>query len=170
MKRLVIISVAVAIGLVWVANGFSMCAAILHDPEIAKEAGITKEQISEIAEIFAASEKKAIEARAQAQTKWIDIATSMRSDSPDLRQIRKLVTEMEKARSAEILARLERNVKLKGILTPDQFEKVMKSMHRRRMMRRHMERKPPEGCPKPCPRHQREHGMMPGRQGGCMGR
>lgn len=104
---------------------------LLERPGVAAEVGITDDQRGDLADLFEATEKDIITSEAEIKIKRIEIERLARSDRPDMRQIRKLVSESEGARTSAILARIERRIKMKEILTVGQMEKVRTAIRAR---------------------------------------
>lgn len=105
-----------------------MCDALLKHPGIADEVGLTDEQRVQLDDLVTATEKQIIDSEADIRIKQVEIDRLVRSDQPDMRQIRKLVNEAGDARSSLRLARIERDVKMRQLLTPDQALRARKAM------------------------------------------
>ena len=138
MKSVVTFVVAVLA----VSVGQCLCGplggCVLRDPEIADRVGLTEEQRQELEDVYEATEKEMIKAHADLRIKRLEIDRLVRSERPDMREIRKLVSEAEKARSSAMLARLERRVKVSQMLSSEQMRKVRRAG--RRLEGRHMMR------------------------------
>jgi Spy/CpxP family protein refolding chaperone len=110
--------------------------AIHRDPEMAEASGITKDQIKEVGDLFESTERAIIESRAKLQIKRLELGRLERSDQPDMRQIRKLLDEMGDARSSAMIAKIERRIRTRQILTSDQMRKLREVMRPKREGRR----------------------------------
>ena len=142
--------------------------AILRDPGMAEVSGITGDQVEEIGNLYESTERVIIDSRATLQIKHLELAGLERSDKPDMTQIRKLVDEMERARSSATVAKIERRIRMRQILTTDQMRKLrdvmrLRGERRRSLGRRHELRARPILREHPGPRGRP---VRLGRQGG----
>ncbi len=108
-----------------------MFRGMLNHPEFAGKAGLTEEQRAELEDLFVATEKQIISSEAEMKTKQLEIEKLIRSEQPDMRKIRRLVRESEDARSSVRLARIERNVRMRQILRPEQLERSREAVRAR---------------------------------------
>jgi Spy/CpxP family protein refolding chaperone len=108
-----------------------MCRGLIRHPELADQVGLTEEQRAELEDLFVATEKQIISSEAEMKTKQLEIEKLIRSEQPDMRQIRKLVRGTEDARSSARLARIERNLRMRQILRPEQIERSRKAIRSR---------------------------------------
>jgi Spy/CpxP family protein refolding chaperone len=93
--------------------------------------GLTAEQRQKMDDIYESTQKEIIEAQGKMRVKQLEMDMVMKSDNPDMRKIRKLVNEIGDARSASVLARIERQVKMREILGPKGMEKTGRMMYGR---------------------------------------
>jgi hypothetical protein len=121
MKALWIYLVLVVGVLVGVSMGQPRCEAMVKHPEFDGDNGITAQQREDIENLFASTEKQIIESTSKIQTKQLDMEKLMRSEDPDMRDVRKLVNDIGEARNEVMLARIERNIKMRKILGPEKM-------------------------------------------------
>jgi Spy/CpxP family protein refolding chaperone len=126
--RILTISMIVCLGLTGVGLASPMCRALLRHGELAEDAGITDEQRVELEDLLGATEKRVIEGEARMRVKRLELQRLLRAEQPDMRAVRKLVDEAADARSSVMLARIERNVKMREILGSEQTERARKAM------------------------------------------
>jgi Spy/CpxP family protein refolding chaperone len=105
-----------------------MCGVLVKHPELADRVGLTEEQRAELEELFVETEQRIISSEAEIKLKQLEIDRHIGSDKPDMRQIRKLVNEAGDARSSVRLAHIERDVRARQVLRPEQAEKASKAM------------------------------------------
>jgi Spy/CpxP family protein refolding chaperone len=112
--------------LVSVGAGFGdpLCGAIVKHPEWDGDLGITSGQRQDLENVFEKTEKEIIESTGTMRVKQLEMDRLMRSDSPDMREMRKLVNEIGDARSAIVLAGIERDLRTREILGPDRMREA----------------------------------------------
>ncbi len=162
--RYVVVATALIL-LVSVGAAFSqpLCGALLKHRGLADEIGITDEQREELEGLFEVTERQMIGSHAEMKIRHLELERLMRSDRPDMRQIRKLVNEVSDARTSAMLARIERGVRTREILTREQLKKAQGAMKdRMRAMRAH------RGDGRRGRQHQGFRGQRQG-YGGCRG-
>jgi hypothetical protein len=115
-----------------------LCETLVRHPELDAEIGITAEQREEMEKIFETTEKEIIESRSRMQVKRLEMERLMRSEAPDIREIRKLVNEIGDAKSSSMMAGIERKLKMRKVLSRDQMDKAKRlvRMDKARMDRR----------------------------------
>jgi Spy/CpxP family protein refolding chaperone len=130
VRTIAVFMVVMLVAGLGVSFGGPLCRMVVSHPELDGDLGITVEQREQLEDLYENTEKEIIEARSKLDIKHLEMERVMRSAEPDMREIRKLVTDIGDARSTSMLARIERDLKVKQILTPDQVEKAGKLMMR----------------------------------------
>ena len=130
MKAILIGMVMVLLVFVGVGFGDPMCGAIVKHPEYDGDLGITSEQRQDLENLFEKTEKEIIESTGTIRVKQLEMDRLMRSDAPDIRDVRKLVNEIGDARSAVVLAGIERDIKMREILGPERMRAARKMVMR----------------------------------------
>jgi Spy/CpxP family protein refolding chaperone len=102
----------------------------VRHPELDGDLEITSAQREDLEALFENTEKEIIESTGRMRIKYLEMERLMRSDDPDMREIRKLVNEIGDARSASMLAGIERNLKMREILGLEQMRKAGKLIMR----------------------------------------
>jgi Spy/CpxP family protein refolding chaperone len=115
---------------VGVSLGGPLCRTLVKHVGLGDELGITGDQREQLEELYENTEKEIIEARGKMRIKRLEMERLMRSDDPDMREIRRLVNEIGDARSSSMLAGIERNIRMKRILAPEQMDRAGKMMMR----------------------------------------
>ena len=133
-----------------------MCESLVEHPELADKVDLTDEQRAEMEGLFVETEQRIISSEAEIKAKQLEIDRLIRSDNPDMRRIRKLVNESGDARSAVRLARIERDVRTRQVLKPEQALKARKAM--RAGVREMRARRRTAGRPEAHMRHRDESG------------
>jgi hypothetical protein len=141
MKTTICLVMMAVLGFAGVATGGPLCRAMLHHPELAEEVGIDESTMDEIGDLYFETQADAIRAGAEARIKRLEIQREMRSDEPDVRVVRKLVGELGDARGKALMARLERGMKMKQLVSPDQLRDFRRLMKENRPMMREGERR-----------------------------
>lgn len=116
--------------------------ALLHDPALAKELGVTDEQLTQVRDSVYAHRKAAIQLRADRQLAQLELHKLMAADAPDeaavlaaVEQAGKISIDLRKAQVQEML-------KVKSILGPEVVAKLRENVANRaaEMRDRWMER------------------------------
>ena len=134
VKVITVFLLVMVVAAVGVSLGAPVCRTLVRHAELGDEVGITPDQREDLEALYADTEEQIIESRAKMKIKRLEMERLMRSDDPDMREIRELVNEIGDARSSEMLARIERDVRTKRILGPDQMKRARKTMMRGRGM------------------------------------
>lgn len=126
-------------------------------PELAKKMELTDKQIDQIKDLFLDMEKKRIELRADLQLKELELRQAMDSPKPDEGKVRKLVKQIGTMKTDLHMTRIDQQLGLKKILTPEQQEKLrqfrmMGGMREMKEMRKMRQGKCEQR--KPCKHHQ----------------
>ena len=183
MKTIAILLLVVFVGAVGVSSGGPLCGKLVKHPELDGELEISADQREQLEKLYEDTEKEMIEARAELEIKHLEMERLMRSQEPDMREIRKLVGEMGDARSALMLAGIEREVRTKRILGREQMKRARNAMMRMGRGRRVSVGRGEPGLHRPGMRfgrpgrpgmgRMRDHDRMMqgsgGRPGGCKG-
>ena len=117
-------------------------------PELVEKMELTDKQQDQIENLFLDMEKKRIELRADIELTQLELREAMDSPKPDEGKVRKLVKEIGTMKTDLHMTRIDQQLGLKKILTPEQQEKLRQF----RMMRQMKEKKHPRR--KPCKHHQ----------------
>ena len=128
--RVLTICVILVVGLVSAGLAGPLCEALVRHPGLAEELEVTDGQIQRLEELFESTEREIIEAEARIRSTRLGVEREVRSESPDMRRIRKLVNEAQQARSEVELARIQRDVTMREILTGEQLEQARSRMGR----------------------------------------
>lgn len=88
------------------------------------ELNLTKEQLIQIKELQRESRKGAVEIRSKIQIKRIDFDDEAQKDKPDMKLLGKLIDELTALHAQQYKAMLESRVKMMGLLTPEQKQKL----------------------------------------------
>jgi len=110
----------------------------LKNPWLVKEIGLTKEQRGRIEEILLESEKKLAEIEPELRIRRMELEMLMGEMNPDENKAKALIEEIGRLQTEFLLIRIQRRIKLKEVLTPEQQEKIMRFLiqHKRRPRRR----------------------------------
>jgi Spy/CpxP family protein refolding chaperone len=130
MKAIWITVVLILTVLAGIGVGDPLCGALVRHPELDGDLEITSAQREDLEALYENTEKEIIESTGRMRIKYLEMERLMRSDDPDMREIRKLVNEIGDARSASMLAGIERNLKMKEILGLEQMRKAGKLIMR----------------------------------------
>lgn len=103
-------------------------------PRIAQELALSPEQSAQLEKIFAASKPKLIDLRADFEKKQFDYDQAMQSDEVDRKALEAKIEAREQARAAlqKELALME--LDMKGVLNPEQREKLVRMRDNARAM------------------------------------
>ena len=137
MRAITISILLVLVAAVGVSLGGPLCKTLVKHVELDDELGITCDQREQLEDLYENTEKEIIEARGKMRIKRLEMERLMRSDDPDMREIRKLVNEIGDARNSSMLAGIERNVRMKRILGPEQMKRAGRVTMRRGKGRSH---------------------------------
>ncbi|MBI4470009.1 MAG: Spy/CpxP family protein refolding chaperone [Acidobacteria bacterium] len=107
--------------------------------------GLNEEQEQRLRELELKTRKAAIQAGANLRSHRLELEQLLLAESPDRSAIDQKIKEMSEARSALMRNRIEHRLSLRGILTPEQLEKLakLKSELAERRSERRMERMHP---------------------------
>jgi Spy/CpxP family protein refolding chaperone len=130
MKTIAVSLILILTAMVSVGVGEPVCKALVRHPELDGELDITAEQREALEDLYQTTEKDIIESTGKMRVKRLEMDRLMRSPDPDIREVRKLVNEIGDARSAAVLAGIERNLKMRKILTPEQMQEARRAMTR----------------------------------------
>jgi len=94
------------------------------DPELVAKIGLTDNQRDQVKGLFREMERKRIELRAQLQLKELELREAMEGPKVDEGRVRKLVGEIGSIRTDLHLSKVNQELGLRKILTPEQQEKL----------------------------------------------
>ncbi len=101
---------------------------------IVEKLDLSDEQIGELEEVDYENRKAAIEVKARLESARLELEHLLAGDTVPEAETSVLVDRIADARRDQVKLRLERRIKVRGILTSEQWEKLEKS--RRRMARK----------------------------------
>jgi len=130
VKAIAVLLLVVFVGAVGVSSGGPLCGTLVKHPELDGKLEISADQREQLEKLYEDTEKEIIEAGAELEIKRLEMERLMRSDDPDMREVRKLVGEMGDARSAMMLAGIEREIRTKRILGREQIKRARHAMMR----------------------------------------
>ena len=115
-----------------------MLHRLLQDPAVRERLNITPEQMSKLQAQEGAMAKAGIRNRAELQIKRIELGELMRAENPDRAAIDKKLREMQDATFAAEKARIDGQLYLRDLFTPEQRKEMekMRGEFRGRMMQR----------------------------------
>ena len=136
MKTISFLMLMVFVVAVGVSSGGPLCRMLVQHPELDGDLEITADQRVQLEDLYEDTEKDIIEAKADLEIKRMEMERLMRSEDPDMREIRKLVNEIGDARSALMMAGIEREVRTKRILGREQVKRARHAVTRMERGRR----------------------------------
>lgn len=115
------------IGIVGAAIAVALAAVArnpLRDPQVAKDLGLTPEQIQKLEDLRYRHQAEMIDQRGDLQKKMLDLRREMEKDTPDLAVVNRLIDETAMLRAAMGKARASHRLELRKVFTPEQWDKV----------------------------------------------
>lgn len=103
-----------------------------HMGDRAEELGLTDQQMKDLRELQYNFRKTGIGLRADLKEARLELRHQMMQESPDKREIAKLVDQVAQAQKEVLKHEVDRKLAMKEILTPEQYEKFMQGRGERR--------------------------------------
>ena len=163
-----------ALAVAVLSAGLALCAQVpCKNPKVAKELGLTPDQIQKLEDLKYQHEKQVIDVKRDLALKRLDLRRELQKDSPDRAVLDRLTDETSALRGRMQKLRLNHMLDAKKILTPEQAQMIKdRFMERRQHMRerrgdrfqRRDFRGGPEGAG-PGAGFRRDQGAAPGGQG-----
>jgi len=138
MKKLLVISSIIGLGLVLISSSFvsarggkrhgsghqrgQMAYKMLLDH--ADEIGLSENQLTEMKQIFLASEKNIIKLKADRKILELDMRAEMENDTPDKKKVSSYIEKMNSLDGKIKKATVMRFIDIKSILTSEQMDKI----------------------------------------------
>ena len=139
-------------------------AQLFRSHELREKLGLTNDQVTKLRDLRFDSAKGVVGARANLQTKRLELQQLMSAEKPDRGAIDRKIDEISEARSALMKNRVDHQLAVREILTPEQLEKLaeLRAEFQRRRFERRMEglHEPRPGGP-PRPRAREERPLAP---------
>jgi Spy/CpxP family protein refolding chaperone len=115
------------IGIVGAAIAVALAAAArnpLKNPQMAKDLGLTQEQIQKLDDLRYRHQAERIDQRSELQKKMLDLQREMERDTPDTAVVNRLIDETALLRAAMGKARAAHLMDVRKVLTLEQWDKV----------------------------------------------
>ncbi len=103
-------------------------ARFVNNPSMRQQLGITDEQVSKFHQQNEDFQKAGIQNRATMQIKNLELNDLLRADKPDRAAIDKKLAEVTAAQAASEKARIDHQLAMRSLLTPDQQTKLKQMM------------------------------------------
>lgn len=154
MKQLKYLLAGLTLGLfLSLAGGVSAQMPGDIPPEVLKQLKLTNKQKNKLKEIRLSMEKERIRQKAEMRIKRLELEALMEKEKPNLKKIYQKVEEIGKIQTKILKGKIGSILKIKGILTKKQQEKIKKLRKRQRQIRRPQGKRkkapPREGPPGP---------------------
>ncbi len=117
-------------------RGRARLGALLRDPEIRHQLGITQEQLDRLTEGAYQHRRRLIRLRADLRLERLEMRRLLREDVPDRRALLEGLERLIQLRGEIARARLERRLEGREVLSPDQRQQLRDLARERRLERR----------------------------------
>jgi Spy/CpxP family protein refolding chaperone len=119
-------------GLVWAAEPQARGPRPSREERLKQELGLTDVQIDQLQSLRLEERKASIRRRADRELLRIDLIELLKADAVDEKAVRAKAKQMADLEAQGTLARAERGLALRKIVSAEQAEKLMRAMHRQR--------------------------------------
>lgn len=139
MKKILIVLLSFVFLFLCVSSSFAEFRCIWKNKSLAKEIGVSEEQVKKIKDLSIATEKKLIKIRADMELKEIDLREVLDADKPDEGKAINLIKEIMKKKTEAWILKIKQRIAMKKTLTTEQMEKLkeFKREHKMEKMRKH---------------------------------
>ncbi len=124
MKKILIVLLSFVFFFLCVSSSFAEFRCIWKNKSLAKEIGVSEEQVKKIKELSIATEKKMIKIRADMELKEIDLREVLDADKPDEGKAVNLIKEIMKKKTEAWILKIKQRIAMKKTLTTEQMEKL----------------------------------------------
>ena len=114
--------------------------ALLTEPRILEELGLTKEQREKIRSIHFEIEKNAENIKSQIRIEEIELRELLFEEKPEIKKIEEKIKKIGDLNSELRILKMKKFLKIREILTPEQFEKFRKIVRERPFLRERIRR------------------------------
>ncbi len=105
-------------------------------PQIAKELGLTDEQVSKLKEADFATREKALDLRSKMENYGLELEKAFSASTVNEKRVREIAAQMKDVRGEMFMQRIESWLTAKKILSPEQIDKLKENRMERRKHRR----------------------------------
>lgn len=139
MKKILIVLLSFVFLFLCVSSSFAEFRCIWKNKSLAKEIGVSEEQVKKIKDLSIATEKKLIKICADMELKEIDLREVLDADKPDEGKAINLIKEIMKKKTEAWILKIKQRIAMKKTLTTEQMEKLkeFKREHQMGKMRKH---------------------------------
>ncbi|TES92306.1 MAG: periplasmic heavy metal sensor [Candidatus Cloacimonadota bacterium] len=158
MKKILIVTISLIFLVLLVSSSFGEFHGLWKNKKLAKEIGLSEEQIDKMKDLSIATEKKMIKIRADMELKEIDLREVLDADKPDEGKAINLIKEIMKKKTEAWVLKIKQRIAMKKTLTTEQMEKLEEFKREHRMRKEHK-------CKKECKKegsmhHEHHEGKM----------
>ncbi|MCK4234797.1 hypothetical protein KAX75_10230 [candidate division WOR-3 bacterium] len=148
MKKITIALVSALLIFAFAVPSFCEFQALIKNKKLAKEIGLSDEQVKEIKELTINTKKKMIKIRADIELKEIDLKVALDEDKPNEGKAVSLINDIMKKKTEARVLQIKQLISIKKTLTSEQLEKFEEFKRERQAMKEHRHKRgghnPPE--------------------------
>ena len=135
MKKTIILTVSLALLFLFISSAFAEFQCLWKDKRLAKDIGLSEEQVDKLNDFAITTEKKMIKIRADIELKQIDLHEILDQDKPDEKKAISLVKEIMNLKTETRILKIKQMISIKETLTieqMDKFEEFKRDHHKKK--------------------------------------
>jgi Spy/CpxP family protein refolding chaperone len=109
---------------------------LVENPRVAEELALSEDQVKEMEDILYETSEKLLNIRSEREIKELKLRRTLKEDSPDPETVERLVKEIGELKTKERLSILRENLRIRKILSKEQWKKFQKMRKKFRKPRR----------------------------------